>query len=213
MPPYISLSCTSICGRGRSIPSLLPSSQVANIIYLPTCTLVVVKLYGWHTMIQHVFSVCFTAIDRSMLACRPFTRIRPRSLGFDGEVHMPSNEGRCAMFDSLLLLRTTSVVLIFLLPFLTIGPDIKLMRERRAWLSMHMPVRVSDGLWTDLRIRSIELPLLRPRNIDHPINNSMNNMHSLGSKLSRQGLGQSPHRELASGETRKQCTTSHGCCC
>ena len=66
-----------------------------------------------------------------------------------------------------------------------------------------MPVRVGDGISTDLSIRpSILHPVLSSRNINHPINDRMCNVHPLWSKLLAQAVRERSKRKLAGREGR-----------
>lgn len=71
---------------------------------------------------------------------------------------------------------------------------------------------ITHRLRTNLSIRSIKLPLLRPRNINHAIDDRVHDMNPLWSELSRQRLRQGTHRELAGRETGEEWAAAHGCC-
>lgn len=71
--------------------------------------------------------------------------------------------------------------------------------------SAHTPHRNLDRilahrLRTKFRIRMRKFPLLRPRDIDHPVDNHMRDVDSLRTELAREALGQSAQGELACRE-------------
>lgn len=78
-------------------------------------------------------------------------------------------------------------------------PTIQFLRKVTPRLGMQIPITVRNRIRVNLPIfhTSIHRPVLRSRNINHPIDDRMRNMHSLGTELSCQTLGRSSQCELA----------------
>ena len=66
---------------------------------------------------------------------------------------------------------------------------------------------------TNLRILFLEVPVLRPRYVNHAINNRMSNMHALRPKFPSQTLRQGSHSELACREGGTESGAPQGGCC
>lgn len=98
------------------------------------------------------------------------------------------------------------------LPLLTIRSNVEFMRETCPWLRMQVPITISNRVRIDLRVRGIKLPFLRPWDIDHAINDSVNDMYTLWSELPSQRLREGAHSELAGREGGERITAAHcGC--
>lgn len=72
---------------------------------------------------------------------------------------------------------------------------------------------ITYSIRTEFRILLLKLPLLRPRNINHPINNHMRDMDSLRSEFSSQGLRHDAQRGLPHRERRKVRRPFQTSCC
>jgi hypothetical protein len=66
------------------------------------------------------------------------------------------------------------------LPLLHERPNVNLPDPSASGLCMQIPITIRNSIGTNLRIWSqILQPLLRPRDINHSIDNSMTDMHTL----------------------------------
>lgn len=115
------------------------------------------------------------------------------------------------------------------LPLLQHRPNVNLVRERRLWLRVQVPIRIrylcsrrqlphtqdyyahcsrhlrgsynTYTFSTNLSLwRHILQPLLGPRDINDPVNNSMRNMNTLWSEFASDALRERPHGVLGCRE-------------
>lgn len=84
-------------------------------------------------------------------------------------------------------------------PLLHTRPNINLPRKTRLRLRVQMPIRIRNRLGINHRLLGQTIRL-RPRNVNHPVNDRMRDVHALGTELPSEGLRLGAEGEFHGGE-------------